>query len=73
VPVLVLILLLNGGRQPLIGWSSLWQWLVMTAGGAAATPIIFAFFAWCERNLGYQPLKETSFRPDREILRDRNK
>jgi hypothetical protein len=45
----------------------------MTAGGAAATPIIFAFFAWCERNLGYQPLKETSFRPDREILRDRNK
>lgn len=73
VPVLVLILLLNGGRQPLIGWSSLWQWLVMTAGGALATPVMFAFFAWCDRNLGYQPVNETSFRPDREILRDRNK
>ena len=73
VPLLVLILLLNGGRQPLIGWSSLWQWLVMTAGGAVATPIMFAFFAWCDRNLGYQPISETSFRPDREIMRDRNK
>ena len=73
VPVFVLILLLNGGRQPLIGWSSLWQWLVMTAGGAVATPIMFAFFAWCDRNLGYQPVSETSFRPDREIMRDRNK
>jgi rod shape-determining protein MreD len=73
VPVFVLILLLNGGRQPLIGWSSLWQWLVMTAGGALATPLMFAFFAWCDRNLGYQPVSETSFRPDREIMRDRNK
>jgi rod shape-determining protein MreD len=73
VPVLVLILLLNGGRQPLIGWSSLWQWPVMTAGGAVATPVMFAFFAWCDRNLGYQPVNETSFRPDREIMRDRNR
>ncbi len=73
VPALVLILLLNGGRQPLIGWGSLWQWLVMTAGGALATPVIFAFFAWCDRTLGYPELKESSFRPDREILRDRNK
>jgi rod shape-determining protein MreD len=73
VPALVLILLLNGGKQPLIGWSSIWQWLVMTTGGALATPIIFAFFAWCDRNLGYQPMSENSFRPDREILRDRNK
>jgi rod shape-determining protein MreD len=73
VPALVLILLLNGGKQPLIGWGSLWQWLVMTVGGAVATPVIFAFFAWCDRTLGYPPLKETSFRPDREIHRDRNK
>ncbi len=73
VPVLVMILLLNGGKQPLIGWGSLWQWLVMTVGGAVATPVIFAFFAWCDRTLGYPELKEASFRPDREILRDRNK
>jgi rod shape-determining protein MreD len=73
VPALVLILLLNGGKQPLIGWGSLWQWMVMTAGGAAATPVIFAFFAWCDRTLGYQPRSETSFRPDREIQRGRRK
>ena len=43
----------------------------MTAGGAVATPIMFEFFDWCQRALGYQPRTETSFRPDREIRRDR--
>ncbi|HTV63423.1 MAG TPA: hypothetical protein VMH30_12730, partial [Verrucomicrobiae bacterium] len=66
------LLLLSGGYEPLIGWGSLWQWLVMTAGGALATPVIFSFFDWCNHTLGYQPMKETSFRPDREILRDKN-
>jgi len=39
----------------------------MTAGGAAATPVIFAMFDWCGRALGYQPHTEMGFRPDREI------
>ena len=73
VPALVLVLLLNGGKQPLVGWGSLWQWIVMATGGAVATPVIFALFVWCDRALGYQPRTETSFRPDREILRGRNK
>lgn len=73
VPALTILLLLNGGRQPLVGWGSLWQWLVMTAGGAAATPVIFALTEGCNRALGYQPRTETSFRPDREIHRGRNK
>lgn len=73
VPALTVLLLLNGGKQPLVGWGSLWQWLVMTAGGAAATPVIFALFERCGRALGYQPRTETSFRPDREIHRSRNK
>ena len=71
VPVLSLLLLLNGGRQPLIGWGSLWQWMVMTAGGAAATPVIFALFAWCGKTLGYQRHVEMGFRPDREIRHGR--
>lgn len=71
VPALTLLLLLTGGGQPLLGWGSLWQWLVMTAGGAVATPIIFALFAWCNHALGYQPRAETSFRSDREIHRGR--
>jgi rod shape-determining protein MreD len=71
VPLLTVLLLLTGGKQPLLGWGSIWQWLVMTAGGAAATPFVFALFNWSNRALGYQPRTETSFRPDREIRRGR--
>jgi len=71
VPGLTVLLLLTGSQDPLLGWGSLWQWLVMTAGGAAATPVIFALFNWCQHALGYQPQTETSFRPDREIRRGR--
>ncbi len=71
VPALTVLLLLTASAQPLLGWGSLWQWLVMTAGGAAATPVVFALFAWCNHMLGYQPRSETSFRPDREIHRGR--
>jgi cell shape-determining protein MreD len=72
VPVLTLLMLLSGSQEPSLGWGSLWQWLVMTVGGAAATPFIFALMAWCHGKLGYQPHQETSFRPDREIQRGRN-
>ncbi|HTX22019.1 MAG TPA: hypothetical protein VMD27_09225 [Candidatus Aquilonibacter sp.] len=71
VPALTALILLSEGIEPLLGWGSLWQWLVMTAGGAVATPIIFALFDWCNHALGYQQRTETSFRPDREIRRDK--
>jgi cell shape-determining protein MreD len=71
-PVLSVLLLLTLGQQPLLGWGSIWQWLVMTVGGGLAAPIIFVLFDWCNHALGYQPRVETSFRPDREIQRDRN-
>ncbi len=71
VPALTVLLLLTAGAHPLLGWGTIWQWLVMTAGGAVATPVIFALFAWCNHALGYQPRTETSFRPDREIHRGR--
>ncbi|HEY5298303.1 MAG TPA: hypothetical protein VIK59_10290 [Verrucomicrobiae bacterium] len=69
VPVLTILILLTGGKQPLLGWGSLWQSFVMIVGGAIATPILFALFEWCQHALGYQPRAETSFRPDREIRR----
>ncbi|HEY1663337.1 MAG TPA: hypothetical protein VGI03_13040 [Verrucomicrobiae bacterium] len=71
VPVLKVLMLLTGGDEPLIGWGSLWQLIVMTAGGALATPLIFSLFDWFNHAFGYQPLQVSSFRPDREILRDR--
>ncbi len=70
-PALVVLILLNTGQQPLIGWGSLWQWLVLTAGGALATPVIFALFGWCGQMFGYKLRTEVSFRPDREIHRGR--
>lgn len=66
-PALVLLLLLNTGHQPLVGWGTLWQLLIMALGGALATPIIFAAFAAAGRALGYELRKEAGFRSDREI------
>ena len=64
-----MLVLLTLGQQPLLGWGSLWHWLVMTAGGAVATPVIFVLFDWGHHALGYPTRTETSFRPDREIRR----
>jgi hypothetical protein len=72
-PLAALLLLLTAGKVPLLGWGSLWQWAVMIAGGAIATPVFFIVFDWFDHALGYQPRTETSFRPDREILRGRRK
>jgi cell shape-determining protein MreD len=70
-PVLTVLLLLNTEHRPLIGWFSLWQWLVMSLAGAAMTPVWFRFFDRIHRAFSYRPLGETSFRPDREIKRGR--
>jgi cell shape-determining protein MreD len=72
VPAEIILLLLTLGQTPLLGWGSLWQWLVMSLGGAVATPILFILFGWLTRVLGYRPVVETSFRPDREIRRGRS-
>ncbi len=71
-PALTLLLLVNAGAEPMIGWKSLWQWLVMSLGGAVATPFCFRFFDGFNRVFAYQPLPETSFRSDREIKRGRD-
>lgn len=71
-PVIVVLTLLTLGQTPLLGWGSLWQWLVMSVGGGLATPVLFLLFDRLNRALGYQPIVETSFRADREIRRGRN-
>jgi len=72
-PALTLLLLLSGGKELLLGWGTLWQWIVMTVVGAVATPFIFELMAACHRALGYQERVEPSFRLDREIQRSRKK
>jgi rod shape-determining protein MreD len=70
-PLATLFILLNMGTAPLLGWASLWQWLVMAAGGGAVTPVFFKLFDRLHRALEYRPVIQTSFRPDREIKRGR--
>ncbi len=71
-PVMTVLALLSLGHAPLLGWGSLWQWMVMSLGGAIATPIFFLMFDRLNHALGYQPVIESSFRADREIRRGRN-
>jgi rod shape-determining protein MreD len=71
-PVIVVLTILTLGHSPLLSWGSLWQWIVMSVGGGIATPVFFILFDRLNHALGYQPVKETSFRADREIRRGRN-
>ena|SRR5438128_763855 len=71
-PVLTLLLLLTTGHTPLLGWGTLWQIIVMSAGGAIATPLCFELFGWLNRTFGPRHHAQSSFRPDREIRRGRS-
>ena len=71
-PVLVLLLLLTTRHQPLFGWGTAWQLLVMSVGGAIATPVFFELFGLLNRLLGHAAPAQSSFRPDREIRRGRS-
>jgi rod shape-determining protein MreD len=73
VPLLTVLLLMSSGHTPLLGWGSLWQWIVMTLGGAVATPVLFQLVGSIDGALNYRRATETSFRPDREIRRGRNR
>lgn len=70
-PALSLMLLLTTGHTPLLGWGTLWQFVVMGVGGAVATPLIFILFEWLQRALVHSRAVESTFRPDREIRRGR--
>src|SRR5262249_27255541 len=66
-PILTLILLLTTGHGPSLGWGTLWQIIVMTIGGAIATPVCFVLFDFAHRALVHRTAAQPSFRPDREI------
>lgn len=71
VPLMVLLLLLSTRQKPLVGFGFAWQWLVMTLAGGLLTPVCCRIFDKLDHALVYQPAKESSFRPDREIRRGR--
>jgi rod shape-determining protein MreD len=53
------------------GFGLAWQLAVVTVGGAAGTPVVFAVFRWLDRLLTYQPAPRPNRRGDREIARGR--
>jgi len=71
-PLATLFILLNAGVRPLLGWVSFWPWLVMAAGSGVVTPVCFKLLDRLRRALEYQPVTQSSFRPDREIKRGRS-
>lgn len=72
LPLLTLLFLLSTRQGPVVGWGTIWQWLVMSLGGGVLTPVVFRLFDGLHHALSYQPVVETSFRMDREIRRGRN-
>jgi cell shape-determining protein MreD len=70
-PALTLLVLLTTGHTPLLGWGTIWQWLVMTIGGGLATPACFWLFHWLLSTYVHGGDVQSSFRPDREIRRGR--
>ena len=71
-PVMVLLLIQASGLQPLVGWGTLWQWLVMSAVGGMITPFYFLLFGRIQRALNYEPVSEGGYQPNREIKRGRS-
>jgi hypothetical protein len=69
VMLLTLLVMLTTRHTPLLGWGTLWQLIVVSAGGAIATPMFFELFGWLNRALVHSRATETSFRADREIRR----
>jgi rod shape-determining protein MreD len=71
-PLLSVAVLELCGFHPRIGWGSLWQWAIMTAGGGAVTPVWFRLFNRLDDALRYKELPESTFRSDRQIARGRH-
>ncbi len=70
-PLGSLLILVNTDAKPLLGWFSLWQWIVMSVVGAVLTPLWFWIFDLVSRGLSYKPVAEGGVRADREIKRGR--
>ena len=68
-PIATLFILLNMGATPLLGWISLWHWVLLAAASGAATPACFKLFDGLHYAFEYQPVTQSSFRPDRDIKR----
>jgi rod shape-determining protein MreD len=70
-PVLTLFMLQLTGPEPITGPFLVWQFALTAALNGVACPALFSLFDALTRTFDYQPMTESSFRPDREIKRGR--
>lgn len=56
VPALTLALLLLAGKQPMIGWFTLWQWAVGIVSSGLLALIYFPLLEWMDHSVEEQPL-----------------
>lgn len=66
-----LVIVLTLGGRPLLGWGSVWQFLVVALAGGFMTPLVFTLVNWLGRHFAYPPRVSTPFPADREIKRGR--
>ncbi len=72
-PLFTLLLLLLLGHQPLVGWFSLWQWIIGMVVGGILTPVWFIILGRLHKALTHPSDSDSSaFRPDREIKRGKH-
>ncbi len=71
-PAMTCLLLFTVGERPLVGWSSLFQWILLAPGSGVLTPPCFWLLTWLSRRLTYQPIITPAFRSDHEMKRGRN-
>lgn len=72
-PLFTLLILLSGNSNPLVGWGTMWQLIVLSLGGGLLTPVCFWILDRLNQALSYQPAAQTTFRNDRQIKRGRGR
>lgn len=71
VSLATLAMLSLAERQPISGWFLLWQLPATALVNGLLCPACFRLFDALRRTFEYQPVTESSFRPDRQIKRGR--
>lgn len=71
VPLATWVIMSAGQREPIHGWLTVWQLAVSGLLNGALCPACFVLFDALRRTFDYQPVAESSFRPDRQIKRGR--
>lgn len=56
VPLLTLMLLLVSGKEPLVGWFTLWHWAVSILSSGVFAVLYFPLLEWLDHTVEEQPL-----------------